>query len=222
MTDSEYWRERWRQGRTEFHQDAVSPYLQRYLPDLTLAPGARVFVPLCGKSKDMLWLSAQGFNVFGVEVSPLAVAAFFDENGLPAQREARGAFESWRSGSIEIVCGDFFALTSADMTGVAAVYDRAALVALPLEQRRRYARHLQALLPAARILLVTMEYPQAEHPGPPFSVDNAELDALYGENNRIRELYAEDALARKPSFRDRGLSRLIERVSLLVPRAAGS
>ena len=75
--DTEYWRDRWQQNRIEFHQDAVSPYLQRFLAELKLAPGARVFVPLCGKSKDMLWLSAQGYGVFGVEVSPLAVAAFF-------------------------------------------------------------------------------------------------------------------------------------------------
>lgn len=218
--DTEYWRERWRQNRIEFHQDAVSPYLQRFLPELKLAQGARVFVPLCGKSKDMLWLSAQGYGVFGVEVSALAVAAFFSENGLQARREARGAFESWRSGAIEIVCGDYFALTPDDLAGVAAVYDRAALVALPPEQRRRYARHMQAVLPPeARILLVTMEYPQAEIPGPPFSVDNTELDALYGENYQIRELYAEDALARKPSFKDKGLSRLIERVLLLSPCA---
>jgi thiopurine S-methyltransferase len=218
--DTEYWRERWQQNRIEFHQDVVSPYLQRFLPELKLAPGARAFVPLCGKSQDMLWLSAQGYEVFGVEVSPLAVAAFFSENGLPPRRELRGAFESWRSGAIEIVCGDYFALTPADLAGVAAVYDRAALVALPREQRQRYARHMQALLPAAtRILLATMEYPQAEIPGPPFSVDNAELDALYGEQYFIHELYAEDALARKPSFRDKGLSRLVERVSLFVPRA---
>lgn len=217
--DTEYWRERWQQNRIEFHQDVISPYLQRFLPELKLAPGARVFVPLCGKSKDMLWLSAQGYGVFGVEISPLAVAAFFSENGLQPRRESRGAFESWRSGTIAIVCGDYFVLTPADLAGVVAVYDRAALVALPAEQRQRYARHMQALLPAARILLATMEYPQVEIPGPPFSVDNAELDALYGAHYFIHELYAEDTLARKPSFREKGLSRLIERVSLLVPVA---
>lgn len=218
--DTKYWRERWQQNRTEFHQDVISPHLQQFLPELKLTPGARVFVPLCGKSKDMLWLSAQGYGVFGIEVSPLAVAAFFGENGLLPQRESRGSFESWRSGTIEIVCGDYFALTPADLAGVAAVYDRAALVALPAEQRRCYAQHMQAVLPAAaRILLVTMEYPQAETPGPPFSVDNAELDAFYGEKYLIHELHAEDVLARKPSFKEKGLSRLIERVSLLAPRA---
>lgn len=217
--DTQYWQERWEQNKIEFHQDAVSPNLQRFLPELTLAPGACVFLPLCGKSKDLAWLSTQGYRARGVEVSRLAVAAFFSEQGLPAQHESKGAFESWRSGAIEILRGDYFALTAQDLSDVAAVYDRAALIALPAEQRRRYADHMQAVLPAAaRILLVTLEYPQAEWPGPPFSVTSAEVEALYGERYTIRERHSEDALARKPSFKDKGLTRLVERVQLLSPR----
>lgn len=218
--DTQYWQDRWEQNKIEFHQDAVSPYLQRFLPELTRAPGARVFLPLCGKSLDLAWLSGQGYGALGVEVSRLAVAAFFNEQGLPVQRETRGAFEVWRSGTIDILCGDYFALRAPDLSGVAAVYDRAALIALPSEQRRRYADHMQAVLPAAaRMLLVTLEYPQAEWPGPPFSVSPAEVAALYGERYTIRERHSEDALARKPSFKDKGLTRLIERVSVLTPRA---
>lgn len=217
--DTHYWQARWERNQIEFHQDSISPYLQRFLPELKLAPGARVFVPLCGKSKDMLWLSAQGYPVLGVEVSLLAVAAFFNENALPAQRATKGAFESWRSGEVEVLCGDYFALTPADLNDVAAVYDRAALVALPAEQRPRYACHMQAVLPAtARILLATLEYPQAEMPGPPFAVLPIELEALFGERFTIQELYSEDALARKTSFKEKGLTRLVERVSVLSPR----
>lgn len=217
--DTQYWQDRWEHNKIEFHQDAVSPYLQRFLPELTHAPGARVFLPLCGKSKDLAWLSGQGYGALGVEVSRLAVAAFFNELGLAAQRETRGVFEVWRSGAIEILCGDYFALTAQDLSGVVAVYDRAALIALPAEQRRRYARHMQTLLPAAaRMWLVTLEYPQAEWPGPPFSVSPAEVADLYGERYSIRERCSEDALARKPSFKDKGLTRLIERVSELLPR----
>lgn len=218
--DTQYWQERWEQNRIEFHQDVVSPHLQRFLPELKLAPDACVFLPLCGKSKDLAWLSAQGYRALGVEVSRLAVTAFFSEQGLPAQHESRGAFESWRSSAIEILCGDYFALTAQDLSEVATVYDRAALIALPAEQRRRYASHMQAALPAAaRILLVTLDYPQAEMPGPPFSVASSEVEALYGERYTIRELYSEDALARKPSFKEKGLTSLIERVQLLSPRA---
>jgi len=217
--DTHYWQARWERDQIEFHQDAVSPYLQQFLPELTLAPGACVFVPLCGKSRDMMWLSAQGYRVLGIEVSPLAVAAFFGEHGLQARRSPKGAFESWRSGAIEILCGDYFTLTAADLGGVAAVYDRAALIALPADLRRRYADHMQAVAPAnARILLVTLDYPQAEWAGPPFSVAPVEIEALFGERFTIQERYSEDALARKASFKDKGLTRLIERVSVLVPR----
>lgn len=218
--DTQYWQDRWEQNKIEFHQDAVSPYLQRFLPELTRTSGTRVFLPLCGKSKDLAWLSGQGYGALGVEVSRLAVAAFFNEQGLPVQRETRGAFEVWRSGAIEILCGDYFALTAQDLSDVAAVYDRAALIALPSEQRRRYARHMQTLLPAAAcMLLVTLEYPQAEWPGPPFSVSAAEVADLYGERYSIRERHSEDALVRKPSFKDKGLTRLVERVCVLTPRA---
>lgn len=215
--DTHYWQARWERNQIEFHQDSISPYLQRFLPELKLASGARVFVPLCGKSKDMLWLSAQGYLVLGIEVSSLAVAAFFNENALPARRATKGAFESWRCGGIEILCGDYFALTPVDLGAVAAVYDRAALIAMPDTLRVRYARHMQNVLPMpARILQVTLDYPQAEMPGPPFSVESAELAALYGTNYTIRELFAEDVLARKPSFKDKDLTRLVERVSLLM------
>ena len=79
---------------------------------------------------------------------------------------------------------------------------------------------MQAVLPAtARILLVTLEYPQAEWPGPPFAVAPSEIETLFGERFTIRDLYSEDALARKASFKEKGLTRLIERVQLLSPRA---
>lgn len=217
--DTRYWQGRWRQNKIEFHQDVVSPHLQRFFPELKLATGARVFVPLCGKSKDLAWLSTHGYSVLGVEVSPLAVAAFFSEQDLRAQHSPNGAFESWRSEGVEILCGDYFDLTPADLTGVAAVYDRAALIALPAEQRRRYAQHIQVALPStARILLVTLEYPQAEWPGPPFSVAPSEIDSLFGRHYAIRELHTEDALARKLSYKEKGFTRLIERVHLLSPR----
>ena len=217
--DIEYWLNRWRQNRIGFHQDTVNPYLERFLPELNLPPGARVFVPLCGKSRDMHWLAHQGLGVLGVEVSAGAIAAFFSETGLPPERARRGAFECWASGSIRLLCGDFFGLTAADLEGAAAAYDRAALIAFPPELRGRYARHCAELLPpGAQLLLITYEYPQEQMPGPPFSVGRNEIEALYRPAFDLRVLSSEDALERKANLREQGLSRLVETVFLLTRR----
>src|SRR3569832_1390811 len=133
--DREFWKSRWDEGRIGFHQEEINPYLPRYWPRLASAANAPVFVPLCGKSKDMLWLRDRGHSVIGVEIVPRAVEAFFAEN--------------------DIQCGDFFELGSADVADVAGVYDRASLIALPPALRTRYAQHLRAILPRrAGVLLI--------------------------------------------------------------------
>ena len=211
----EFWLSRWRQNNTGFHQDQVNPSLKKFLPKLNLRKGDRVFVPLCGKSKDMLWLQEQGYAVLGVEVSPIAIEAFFKENGLKPNRKTQGRFTIWQSGSIQILCGDFFDLAATDMNGVTAVYDRASLIAFPPAMRQRYAAHLASLMPAkTRMLLITMEYPQAQMNGPPFSVDEQELRALYQGLYEIRELEKNDILEQEPRFKEKGLAQLVEKTYL--------
>jgi len=119
-----------------FHQDEVNPYLREYWQELHAARDGTVFVPLCGKSRDMLWLREQGHPVLGVELSAIAVQAFFGENGLIPDHAARGKFYSGEADNIRILCGDFFDLCKDDMANVSAVYDRASLVALPPENAR--------------------------------------------------------------------------------------
>lgn len=213
----DFWHERWQRQQIGFHQASVNFYLQQYWPRLAPAPGSRVFVPLCGKSADMLWLRAQGYQVAGVELSPLAVAAFFDENGLVAQVRRQGAFEVHEADGIAIYLGDFFALAPADLADVAALYDRAALIALPPAMRPAYVAHLQRLLaPGTRALLVAIEYDQAEMDGPPFSVPETEVRALHADRAEVERLYAADILDQEPKFRDKGLSRLQEKVYALT------
>jgi len=200
----------------------VNPHVLAFWPRLDLPPGCRVFVPLCGKSRDMIWLAAQGHRVLGVELSPIAVRDFFAEHALSAVRERVGDFERWSAGEIVLLCGDFFHLTADQLSGIGAIYDRAALIALPPEMRVRYASHLQRLLPALPTLLVTMEYPQAEMAGPPFSVEEAEVRSLFGARHEIERLLDEDTLAAEPRFRERGLTRLREKVFALRRRPEAS
>lgn len=216
--DPEFWHDRWRQNQIGFHQPAVNDHLQRFYPELRLAPGAGVFVPLAGKSLDMLWLRSRGHPVIGVELSPIAVRAFFSENGLSMRSAREGAFEVCETEGLRLLCGDFFEVDSTQVAGVGAVYDRAALIALPVDMRARYVAHLVRLLPPdTPILLVTLEYPPGDMQGPPFSVSEAEVRALYEPSFEVRLLAAVDRLAAEPRFQEKGVRRLEEKVYLLRP-----
>jgi thiopurine S-methyltransferase len=215
----DFWLGRWEREEIGFHQGEVHPWLRLHWQELHLARGSEVFVPLCGKSRDMLWLREQGHQVLGVELSPVAVQAFFKESGYTPQRVAGARFDSYAANGIRILCGDFFDLGKDDLANVGAVYDRASLIALPPEMRKRYASHLAGILPrATQILLVTFEYPQHEMQGPPFSVTSGEVEQLYREYAEIRLLASQDALAQNPRFLQRGLSRLQENIFKLTLR----
>ena len=68
---------------------------------------------------------------------------------------------------------------------VDAVFDRAALVALPEELRGRYCAHLSLIIANAPQLLVSFVYDQTAMAGPPFSVSDAEIFRHYGSTHAI-------------------------------------
>lgn len=208
-THPDFWHQRWRDGRIGFHQDRVTPVLQRHWPALDLPSGSRVFVPLAGKSLDMAWLAAQGHRVLGVELSRLAIGQFFAAHALePSIRESRYGTH-FSAGDVEIICGDAFSLDAAALADCAGVFDRAALIALPTTLRENYAHRLYANLPTGcRGLLITLEYPQHEKAGPPFSVDEAEVRALYARDWQVATLERNDILASQPQFVAEGVSAL--------------
>lgn len=211
-----FWHERWEKNEIGFHQDDINAYLRQYWSRLQLESGKRVFVPLCGKSRDMLWLKSQGYPVIGVEVSSIAVTAFFGENDLEPTLTLEDKLTRWQCNNLKILCGSFFDLRSSDLERVVGVYDRASLIALPTENRKHYAQHLFSILPRKiRILLITMEYSQKEMEGPPFAVTDEEVKTLYEDNFQIQKLHEQDALAINPHFIKRGLTYLAEKVYLL-------
>lgn len=209
----DFWQARWARDEIGFHLDEVNPYLLRYWSQLSAQPGERVLVPLCGKTLDVRWLAAQELQVLGVELSRKAIEDFFAEQGLQPQIEEQGAFVRFRAETIELWCGDFFALTAADVEQCHLFYDRAALIALPLEMRQRYVAHLQAILPqVCRGLLVTLDYPQEQMNGPPFAVPAEQVQAFYADGWDVRLLAKEDVLGENWRFLQRGLTRLEELV----------
>ena len=214
-----FWHERWERAEIGFHQQDINVHLQQFWQQLELRPGQRVFAPLCGKSRDLLWLAGEGHPVTGVELSTVAVEAFFTENGLQPRHWREGPFEVWEADEIRILLGDCFALEPRHVADCAGVYDRASLIALPPVMRAQYASHLAVILPAgARGLLVTMEYDQSVLPGPPFAVGEAEVRALYAPTHEVELLYTRDALSEESRWRARGLTWLLEKVYRLVHR----
>ena len=161
-----------------------NPLLVAHFAALGVAKPARVFLPLCGKTLDIDWLLARGYHVAGAELSQVAVEALFERLKLPPTIErpsgTTGDISRWSSPGLDIFVGDFFALSAETLGDVDAVYDRAALIALPPEMRGRYAAHLDAITQAAPQLLIALDYDQARMAGPPFSVDEKEVRRLYG------------------------------------------
>lgn len=174
--DADFWHSRWAQGTAPFSAATHGDLLGTHWPTLGVAQASRVLVPLAGKSPDLAWLAGHGFNVVGVELSPIACAGFFDEQNVVAQTTPDEPFVRWDGGGVTILQGDFF-----DLQGTFdAALDRGALVAFPRATRRRYVRHLTARLTTdAALLLVTIEYDSRRRTGPPFPVFPQEVGDLF-------------------------------------------
>lgn len=203
----EDWLTRWQEGRIGWHEAAGNAALHAYWP--ALPAGSRVLVPLCGKSLDLKWLADRDLDVTGVEMSALAIEAFFDEQQLEYARHGgpQGRYVA-KETTITLVCGDFFEFSDAPFD---AVFDRGALVAMGPDVRPRYARHEDSLLQQdAFRLVVTLEYEQARVAGPPFSVLQDELRSYWPDLERIAE--HDDIDNAPPKFRAAGLDRLLEAV----------
>lgn len=183
-----FWQEKWERGETGFHEVRANPLLTRHIAALGLSARARIFVPLCGMSQDMVWLAGQGYRVIGCELSDIAVGRFFDDLGVTPDVVQAGLLRCFSAGAISVFAGNIFDLTPDVLGQVEAIYDRAALIALPEDLRRAYAAHLLGLTGPVPELLVTLAYDQSCLKGPPFSVDEGFVREVYGEAYGIRRL----------------------------------
>ena len=210
--DPQFWHEQWELKQIGFHQPQAHPWLSQFWPMLVKGQG-QVFVPLCGKTLDMVWLHEQGHSILGIELSPLALTEFFKEQGLEPSTRSADDFDWYEGNGYQLLCGDFFDLKPQHLGKVEAVYDRAALIALPPDLQARYAKHLLYLLPhRPPILLITFDYDAAEMQGPPFPVSEARIQELFGHAYSIDALSVTDALANQPGLKNKGLSGLVEKV----------
>jgi thiopurine S-methyltransferase len=197
--EAEFWHKRWKNKEIEFHKDEPNSYLTEYWKHLNIPETSSVFVPLCGKSNDLLWLADQGHNVVGVELSEIAVQEFFNAAHLSPKITKQNDLLLFETPHISIYCGDYFSIKYNYLSDIGAFYDRGSLVALPPQMRTDYAKHLDQILPSpVRGLLVTMEYNQELMPGPPFCVKPPEVRRLFKSFERVEDMTSEEI-----EFRDR-------------------
>ncbi|MCX2794346.1 thiopurine S-methyltransferase [Microbulbifer thermotolerans] len=183
-----FWHKRWAKNEIAFHEGKPNALLVKHVSALSIAQGKRFFVPLCGKTQDIPWLLARGYQVVGAELSRIAVEQLFAEAGVEPEITSAGGLTRYSAEAVDLFVGDIFNLTAEQLGPVDAIYDRAALVALPEPMRRRYSAHLQAITGGVPQLLITFEYDQRLVAGPPFSVGGEEIAGHYGESYQLTKL----------------------------------
>ena len=213
MTD---WIDRWENNKIGWHAEQVNRHLIRYLDRFEILTGESIFVPLCGKTNDMLFLLEKNLKVIGVEMSNIAIKQFFSENQVDYVVSQIDKFILYEGTGIKIYCGDFFDLESRHLENITAVYDRASLIALNEDLRQKYVKHLSDIIDFnARILLLTLNYPQHQRSGPPFAVSKEEVDQLFNGSFDIHELYCIEDIENEPMFQNLGVDFVEKAVYLL-------
>lgn len=183
--EASFWHQKWEEGDIGFHQSEANPFLIKHFEKLNLAKGGRVFLPLCGKTRDLAWLLNCGHRVVGAELSELAIHELFNDLGVEPKISRVGKLTHYSARDIDIFVGDIFDVSAEVLGPVDAVYDRAALVAMPENMRHQYTSHLMEITHAAPQLLICYEYNQQLMDGPPFSVSEAEIKHHYASAYQV-------------------------------------
>lgn len=186
--EHDFWHDKWENNEIGFHEEGGNPLLKKYIDILAASPSPRILVPLCGKTHDIGVLLASGCEVIGVELSDVAVRQLFDERGVVPDIEKSGTFTRFTHENLTVLVGDVFDLDKSQLGRVTGIYDRAALVALPDELRQRYADTLCRLVGEATQLIITFDYHQPDMAGPPFSVTQEMVEALYSHHYMVSPL----------------------------------
>jgi len=206
--DKTFWQNKWEENQIGFHLSEFNELLLAHIEKFKLKKDSTIFVPLCGKSIDLIYLAKLGCRVIGIELSEIAVNAFFMENKLDFEKRLEGGHIRYicKNLKIEILQGDFFELNSELIGPIDFIYDRASLIALPEEMRTRYSKIIEKISQTnTQILLITTEYDHPTLIGPPFSVKEEEVFKLYKDKFEIIVLQRLEKEIAGPRFQEAGL-----------------
>lgn len=213
----EDWKARWDEGQIGFHLGLPHPALERHI-DL-FAGVTSVLVPLAGKTVDLDRLADVVPEVIANEFVESAARAYFTERELVPRERAQGTTLILQHGQITYLVDDFFALVPPPVQErVGAIFDRAALVAIDPSRRPRYVEALASMLrPGGTVLLICFEYDQSKLDGPPFSIPEADVHALFESRFEVALLEHIDEPAGE-RFRRAGVPVLREAIYRLTMR----
>ena len=208
----EFWHQKWSTNQIGFHRPVVNDLLAKHWSTIEANQAANVLVPLCGKTVDMHWLLEKGHAITGIELVEEAVRQFFDEADITPAIQKEGVHQRFTAGDLTVLQGDLFTLP-ANAASCEAWYDRAAMVALPSTMRHAYVDQIHSLFaPGSVGLMITFAYPQEQMQGPPFSLPDQEVLALFADRFEVtllETLQLEDE-------KQRGISELTSSVFQLV------
>ncbi len=200
------WHSHWTRKSPGFHEGQVNRYLEQFLDLYSIEPGDTIFMPLCGKSVDIYWLSQHDYKVVGVELSEVAILAFFEESNLDFVSSRQAAFTVYKAHNITLYQGDFMHLQAQDLSDCKLVYDRASIVAIESFNRQTYKQKMLQIIPQGTpMLVITLEYDQDIIQGPPFSVPLNEIISLYSPPYSVEILQKNELIDERPKWREQGL-----------------
>lgn len=177
--EPEFWHKRWEENHIPFHEGKPNALLVRNLNKLGLSQGSRVFLPLCGKTSDFEWLAGEGYRAVGAELSEIAIEQLFEDLNITPDVSDIGTQKHYSADGVDVFVGDIFDLSGDVLGPVDAVFDRAAMVAMPTSMRQRYVDQVTKISNTAPQLLTCFEYDQSLLDGPPFDVKQPEVEGLY-------------------------------------------
>lgn len=209
-----FWHKVWERNSIGFHQNELHPFLEEVLKPMLSADDKSVFVPLCGKSLDMIWL-AEYMQVVGSELSDIACRDFFIDKKLQPSVNVEGDFCIYQYSDITLYQGDFFALDASRFDTFDWIYDRAALIALPKEMQQLYVNHLTSFIKKnTRLILVSLEFPEEEMSGPPFPIFESNILRLFKGFN-IECVYTQELADKRFAQRKFNVTNLVERAYII-------
>ena len=191
------WKHMWDINDLKFHQMTVYPDLVKY-ESIFFKNHSKVFLPLCGKSLDMIYLADKGYDVYGCELVEKAVKSFFLENSISYKKNCLENTDiiSYKGNEkkITIYHGNILLLSSQLIGKFEAIWDRAALVAINILQRPNYANVLQDVMASdCKYLLNTFVLSGKEYEGPPHTVTEEDIEKLFGNFCNIKHLETKSA-----------------------------
>lgn len=196
------WQDRWDTGNIRFHNPEVHAMLLKHFDKICPSgDGGRIFVPLCGKTLDMKWLSEQNMFVVGLDGVRLSLEQFMSEQNLnfttekiPELGEDCEVFKT-ADDKFHLYRGDIMDFSASIEGTFDAVWDRGSLVALRREDVPQYVKVIKSLIkPGGRCLVEVFDYDvkimegadiKPPCPPPPFPMYEAELKDLYEPEFRV-------------------------------------